>query len=190
MSRDEFLEQWARYMASPQWECLTASVRARANHLCERCQGAPIDEVHHLTYRRRFRERLTDLQGLCNPCHAYCHRYKLGQPWLEDPIVRRAQTILEKRVCVAPLGFFIWGYVKGEAIIGPAPCLSCLDQKRQCPGIEAMKQRYPVTYLERMLDIVQYTRDALKDEMEAGGRASATITLFPIVSSEMYADTP
>lgn len=46
------------------------TIRKRAGGYCERCGDRTRRlEVHHLTYERFGRELLTDLQGLCEPCH-------------------------------------------------------------------------------------------------------------------------
>jgi len=52
------------------WGWYVPTVRKRAGGRCERCwERTRRLEVHHLTYERFGRELLTDLQGLCKPCH-------------------------------------------------------------------------------------------------------------------------
>lgn len=66
------------YYRSWQWKRKVDQVRDRAGGLCEWCRRAgwvrPGREVHHLTYRRLFFERLSDLVLLCRYHHAWVHR--------------------------------------------------------------------------------------------------------------------
>jgi hypothetical protein len=78
--REEFLERWHRYMASREWQVLRQAVAERSQGQCERCLCGEASEVHHLTYRRRFRERLEDLQHVCAPCHAYLSAKRPDDP--------------------------------------------------------------------------------------------------------------
>lgn len=66
-------EKYAAYMCSPEWGVLREAVYRRANGICERCRQARIQATHHLTYIRKYNERLTDLQGVCQECHDWCH---------------------------------------------------------------------------------------------------------------------
>lgn len=64
-------EARARYFASREWGKLKAAVRERSGGFCERCEKAPYEATHHLTYERMGREHVGDLQALCNPCHEF-----------------------------------------------------------------------------------------------------------------------
>lgn len=66
-------EKYQAYLCSAEWGVLRAAVHERAGGVCERCKRAAIDAVHHLTYKRKYAELLTDLQGICNPCHEFTH---------------------------------------------------------------------------------------------------------------------
>ena len=61
-----------RYYQSPEWFALRMEVRARSGGWCEQC-GWPAQQCHHLTYRRLYHERLTDLKDLCRECHQRAH---------------------------------------------------------------------------------------------------------------------
>jgi len=62
------------YEDSDIWKSLRAQVLKRAHNQCERCKGStnsvgPL-QVHHNTYERvGGREKMSDLEGLCFPCH-------------------------------------------------------------------------------------------------------------------------
>ena len=59
------------YLASREWAILKNAVRERAGGICERCRNGPIQSTHHLTYARIYHEELTDLIGVCDPCHKF-----------------------------------------------------------------------------------------------------------------------
>lgn len=59
------------YLASREWAILKNAVRERACGICERCLASPIQSTHHLTYERIYHEELTDLLGVCDPCHKW-----------------------------------------------------------------------------------------------------------------------
>ena len=69
----EFWFAYAKYMRSPEWRKLCRLVKERAKNRCERCPPETIQVgrlgVHHLTYERFMREKLTDLQLLCAHHH-------------------------------------------------------------------------------------------------------------------------
>jgi len=66
-------KKWDDYMESKEWRAKCLAVRKRCHGICERCGVTQMDVTHHLTYARRYRELLEDLQGLCVACHAYIH---------------------------------------------------------------------------------------------------------------------
>lgn len=66
-------EKYAAYLASREWSLKKEAVHERSHGRCERCLANHIDAVHHLTYIRKYNERLEDLQGICNACHEFNH---------------------------------------------------------------------------------------------------------------------
>lgn len=66
-------EKYAAYLCSREWGVLKRAVHERAKGHCERCDVPSIDAVHHLTYARKYKEKLEDLEGLCKSCHEYTH---------------------------------------------------------------------------------------------------------------------
>jgi hypothetical protein len=73
-------EKYNAYLCSREWSEKKRAVHRRANGLCERCRKYPIDNVHHLTYERKYNERLEDLVGLCRRCHEYTHGHSDFDP--------------------------------------------------------------------------------------------------------------
>lgn len=80
-------EKYHAYLASREWSVLKECVHSRSGGKCERCRHNRIDAVHHLTYIRKYSELLTDLQGLCNGCHAFIHAKSNVDPILSAPVV-------------------------------------------------------------------------------------------------------
>ena len=66
-------EKYQAYLCSREWAELRNAVRRRCGGMCERCEVNEMDCVHHLTYARKYRERLDDLAGWCNQCHEFTH---------------------------------------------------------------------------------------------------------------------
>ena len=66
-------EKYAAYLCSREWSEKKEAVRRRSDGKCERCRRNPLDAVHHLTYIRKYSERLSDLQAICNQCHEFTH---------------------------------------------------------------------------------------------------------------------
>lgn len=79
----EFWFAYAQYIRSAEWRKLCRLVKERARNRCERyraddvCQGRL--SVHHLTYDRFKRERLSDLQLLCARHHVMADREREEQ---------------------------------------------------------------------------------------------------------------
>jgi 5-methylcytosine-specific restriction endonuclease McrA len=72
--------RYHRYLMSKRWAAKRQKVMARCRWICERCHHAGATEVHHKTYARVYRERLTDLLGLCRPCHQFVHGLQASDP--------------------------------------------------------------------------------------------------------------
>lgn len=68
----EARERYRRYLQSDTWKTKRKAVLRAAGFRCRRC-GAPATEVHHETYKRIYKERLSDLTALCSKCHEAAH---------------------------------------------------------------------------------------------------------------------
>jgi hypothetical protein len=78
-------ERYQRYLCGREWGLLKEAVRKRCNGICERCHANPMDHVHHLTYVRKYRELLEDLQAQCVGCHEFTHGKRDRDPALDAP---------------------------------------------------------------------------------------------------------
>ena len=66
------------YLRSKKWQRLAIKVRRRDNNQCGICassRGSNILHVHHITYKRLYAEKLTDLIALCSICHKEQHQF-------------------------------------------------------------------------------------------------------------------
>ncbi len=88
-------EKYHHYLCSREWSLLKNAVHDRANGVCERCGQHPVDAVHHLTYERKYAEKLEDLAGWCKHCHDFIHGHALWDPRENEsriPVIDRPNT--------------------------------------------------------------------------------------------------
>lgn len=64
---------YRKYLQSPEWKEKRARVLAAANYRCELCKRKKATQVHHLTYKRIFKEPPEDLIAICRFCHDEKH---------------------------------------------------------------------------------------------------------------------
>lgn len=77
-------EKYNLYLCSPEWGAKRRKVFRRAHGFCERCRLSRIQEIHHLTYERKYDELLEDLQGICIPCHEFIHGHSATDPCVNE----------------------------------------------------------------------------------------------------------
>lgn len=66
-------EEYQRYLCSREWSVIKEAAKARGGGYCERCRILESRHVHHLTYIRKYHEKLEDVQAVCEHCHAFIH---------------------------------------------------------------------------------------------------------------------
>lgn len=68
---------WKLYWESETWKARALKAKERDNFQCQEC-GSEMRSlrVHHLTYERKWCERLEDLITLCQDCHEGKHNGK------------------------------------------------------------------------------------------------------------------
>lgn len=71
-----------RYLQSKEWQELRKRKLKSVGNICEICEFPYELRVHHLTYERIGREKLSDLQVLCERCHTDNHYEPLNIPEL------------------------------------------------------------------------------------------------------------
>ena len=75
-------KKYQRYLKSESWHRKRQRKFNQVGRYCEVCKSVHRIEVHHLTYERLGKERLSDLQVLCEDCHP-----------LADEVRRRVKAI-------------------------------------------------------------------------------------------------
>jgi len=83
----ECKEKYAAYLCSREWSVLKEAVKERSNGMCERCAINAMDHVHHMTYARKYAERIEDLQACCKPCHEFIHGKSDFDPAQFRPVI-------------------------------------------------------------------------------------------------------
>lgn len=61
--------EYSEYLRSKRWRKIRQITRLRADGKCEACLRRDGQDCAHLTYKRIFNERLSDLVWLCRQCH-------------------------------------------------------------------------------------------------------------------------
>ncbi len=67
---------YTEYLQTEHWATMRRLVLEHAGHACQLCnasRGAKLN-VHHRTYERVYREKLSDLTVLCERCHGLAHK--------------------------------------------------------------------------------------------------------------------
>ena len=64
---------YKRYRKSRRWQAKRRTILKRAGYKCRKCGRRHATQVHHETYRRIGRERLSDLTAVCGGCHKRIH---------------------------------------------------------------------------------------------------------------------
>jgi len=70
---------YRKYLKSPQWKSIRTFIITSRQYTCEKCLNKFSEnqlQVHHLTYKRIFKEDMMDLLLVCEPCHKSLHSHK------------------------------------------------------------------------------------------------------------------
>ena len=65
---------YSKYRKSRNWRGKRRTIMKRAGYKCRKCKTRRATQVHHETYKRVGRERLSDLTAVCGCCHKRIHR--------------------------------------------------------------------------------------------------------------------
>lgn len=66
--------EYKDYLLTDEWKKKRAAVLKRDGFRCVVCNSSEHFNVHHRTYERIFKEKLSDLTTLCNNCHTIFHK--------------------------------------------------------------------------------------------------------------------
>lgn len=72
--RTEAQENYQDYLKSDHWMTMKRLALDYAEHRCQICYSQRVLNVHHRTYKRLSKEKLTDLTVLCRDCHEIFHK--------------------------------------------------------------------------------------------------------------------
>ncbi len=117
-------ERYQAYLCGREWGLKKEAVRARCGGICERCKHFPMYCVHHLTYVRKYNERLEDLQALCEGCHEFIHGKREHDPRLNAPVRLKGRVIssiyLAGRINERCdwRGYILYGWQRGQGDCG------------------------------------------------------------------------
>lgn len=68
---------YSLFLQTEYWKKFAAYARKKAEYICQDCGAMGVSlHVHHLTYERRGKERLSDVKVLCKSCHEKVHGRK------------------------------------------------------------------------------------------------------------------
>ena len=72
-------KRYEKYLQSDAWKEKRNTILKAAGYRCRKC-GERATEVHHETYKRIYKEKLTDLTALCRKCHETVHTVPKRKP--------------------------------------------------------------------------------------------------------------
>lgn len=75
MRRNFSKAEYEEYLKSSEWQTKRRRKAKEQNHICEICHKKVLKgfHIHHKTYIRFKKERLSDLMFLCEDCHTKLH---------------------------------------------------------------------------------------------------------------------
>lgn len=70
---NETVKSYTKYLKTDHWAKIRLE-KLLLNPVCEKCDSAINLNLHHKTYCRLGKEKLTDIITLCQPCHIKLHK--------------------------------------------------------------------------------------------------------------------
>ena len=96
------MTRYLQYITSPAWKVKRQEKFCALpfeHHRCKICKDPEATHLHHKTYKRLGREKLSDLILLCEECHAELHRrVRAGLSGLSKTIGIMKRELRYKRV--------------------------------------------------------------------------------------------
>ena len=93
LGRRKFHDYWS-YMLSHAWQMKRQQAFEKYGRACQECGSKMNVVVHHKSYERLYRERLVDLEILCEGCHALRHE---GTAFLASALNREYLAIVGRQ---------------------------------------------------------------------------------------------
>jgi 5-methylcytosine-specific restriction endonuclease McrA len=88
----EIAISYTKYLKTIHWHNLRTE-KLLLNPICEKCQSAINLNLHHLTYTRLGKEKLSDLITLCQSCHTKLHREERKTKKLKRKVGRKSYLV-------------------------------------------------------------------------------------------------
>ena len=91
---------YERYLRSSHWARVRSDAFEFYGRECSSCGSTKRLDVHHKTYERKGKERISDLQILCHTCHSELHRQERTGEIVRLPkrgAKRRRRKAIERR---------------------------------------------------------------------------------------------
>lgn len=89
MTKFEHTPEYQAYLQSFSWHFKRWLRLNYAGHKCEKCGRRDKLQCHHKTYERLFRERISDLEILCENCHPIADQERRYTKALETYTLKR-----------------------------------------------------------------------------------------------------
>jgi hypothetical protein len=124
-------QKYLDYLQSPEWKWRRRRAMKGPGGSCFGCHKRVPLEVHHLSYKRIFREKRKDLVALCSGCHGRLH--KDFPHFMKMP---RKQQLLAIRIAGGQESISKW-----KTVIQPSP-REDLYEPRVYPNGRIRKARY------------------------------------------------
>ena len=89
-------KRYEKYLQSDAWKEKRKTILKAAGFRCRKC-GARATEVHHETYKRIYKEKLTDLTALCRKCHEAVHSAPKRKPKKQGGLKPKQRVYYKRR---------------------------------------------------------------------------------------------
>ena len=76
---------YKEYLLSKEWKSKRLKILQRSGGVCEICNTKRAYQVHHITYKRVYKENLSDLIAICGICHQAEHNL-LTEEQIEEAV--------------------------------------------------------------------------------------------------------
>lgn len=101
-------ENYKKYLKSEHWKNLKLQKRKSKYKGCAVCDSKNHLELHHLLYRKRLEDTLTeDLRWFCSRCHETIHELKSSKNYIETTDEPRKIFVRQKNAILKKLGISI-----------------------------------------------------------------------------------
>lgn len=80
---------YQEYLLSPKWKQKRSKKLKQAGYKCQKCGSVGKLECHHKTYERLYKERLADLEILCEACHVEADKVRKFEAGMKTYMIKK-----------------------------------------------------------------------------------------------------